>query len=288
MENHSGFLPVEGVSLFRIIHFRVDMAGSLVKNDPEGRIKYFWQDIRSMLDTEYPQAFMVSEWSDPKEALNGGFHADFLHWVGEYNDLFQKEKARNPFANGNSFFDKEGKGDISRFLNMYVEQYAATKGKGYISLPIGNHDLIRINNNGRDQRDLDIIQVFNFTMPNIPFIYYGDEIGMRQLSGFPAKEGAYLQRAGARTPLQWSRGINDGFSKASPDKLYFPVDTTDNAPNVDDQQDNPLSLLNFTRKLAVLHKEQPALTNYAWFVPVYVRKDAYPFIFERILGKDKF
>jgi glycosidase len=267
--------------------FRVDMAGSLVKNDTEGKIKYFWQDIRKMMDTEYPDAFMVSEWSNPKDAINAGFHADFMHWFGGYNDLFQLEHCRNIFTNGHSYFEKEGKGDITNFLNIYFKQYDATKGKGYISLPVGNHDLIRINNNGRDQRDLELIQVFNFTMPNVPFIYYGDEIGMRQLSGFPAKEGAYGQRAGARTPMQWTKGNNDGFSTCSFDKLYFPVDIATDAPNVEDQQSQKNSLLHFVRTLVKMHKEHSALANYAAFVPVYAKPNSYPFVFMRVSDNEK-
>ena len=42
--------------------FRVDMAGSLVKNDEDqkGNIA-LWQNIRAFLDEEYPEAAMVSE-----------------------------------------------------------------------------------------------------------------------------------------------------------------------------------------------------------------------------------
>jgi hypothetical protein len=38
---------------------------------------------REMLDSEFPQAALVSEWSCPSQTLGAGFHADFLldHWV---------------------------------------------------------------------------------------------------------------------------------------------------------------------------------------------------------------
>ena len=257
--------------------FRVDMAGSLVKNDPDGSIKYFWQDVRNMMDVKYPDAFMVSEWSNPKDAVAAGFHADFMHWFDSYNDLFTRN---------NSFFRSSGVGNISHFLDDYNYQYKFTRGKGFISLPVGNHDIIRINNDGRDQRDLEIIQTFAFTMPNVPFIYYGDEIGMRQLNNKP-KEGAYGTRAGARTPMQWDNTKNLGFSSAMFDKVYLPFDTSSSAPTVMTQEQEPASLLNFIRKLVKLHKTEPALSNYASFIPVYAQKDKYPFVFLRILGKDK-
>ena len=81
---------------------------------------------------EYPDAFMIAEWSYPKDALDSLFHADFFHWFDGYNDLFQKESWRilNGYSEGNSYFDREGKGNITHFLKSYLDQYEATKGKG--------------------------------------------------------------------------------------------------------------------------------------------------------------
>ena len=57
--------------------FRVDMAGSLVKNDPEGKGTIrLWQNVREFLDQEFPHAAMVSEWGEPDKSLQGGFHMD--------------------------------------------------------------------------------------------------------------------------------------------------------------------------------------------------------------------
>lgn len=70
--------------------FRVDMAGSLVKNDVDGKGTItLWQDIREFLDEEFPAAAMVSEWGEPDKSLIGGFHMDFLLHFGpsHYNDL---------------------------------------------------------------------------------------------------------------------------------------------------------------------------------------------------------
>ncbi len=279
--------------------FRADMAGALVKNAniteedqfydirDEGT-KKFWNGIRKIFDTEYPEAFMVAEWSHPESALNGGgFHADFYHWFPGYNDLLQKESWRilNGYSEGHSFFDKEGKGNITNFLKMYLDQYNKTKGKGYILLPIGNHDLSRLNIK-RTDNELEVIIAFSIVMPGIPFIYYGNEIGMRQLYGNPYVEGAYKPRAGARTPMQWNRTVNLGFSTAEPKKLYLPVDKNADAPNVQSQEENPNSLLNRVRKLIQLKKKESALMAYAEFVPVYAKDNTYPFIFARAAGEN--
>jgi glycosidase len=279
--------------------FRADMAGALVKNanitgndqffsTRDEATKEFWREIRLLFRNEYPDAFMIAEWSYPKVALDSIFHADFFHWFDGYNDLFQKESWRilNGYSEGHSYFDKEGKGNITHFLNSYLDQYEATKGKGYITLPLGNHDNARLGNNRSDD-DLEIIYAFGLTMPGVPFIYYGNEIGMRQLgSDWPQVEGAYKPRNGARTPMQWSGEKNLGFSTAPPEKLYLPVDPAEDAPTVAEQEKDSLSLLNRTRKLIALRHTEPALRAYAEFVPLFAKDNTYPFIYARAKDKD--
>lgn len=279
--------------------FRADMAGALVKtshtrgneqffNTNENETKLFWREIRRLLEKEYPESFMVAEWSYPTDALDDCFDVDFFHWFNGYNDLFQKESWRilNGVSEGHSFFDAEGKGNITDFLASYMDQYVKTKGKGYISLPLGNHDNARLGNK-RTDKDLEIIYAFGFTMPGVPFLYYGNEIGMKQLpTSWPQVEGAYQPRNGARTPMQWTNGKNLGFSSADAEKLYLPVDPALDAPNVEAQEKNPKSLLNKTRQLISLRHSEPALANYAEFVPLFAEKNTYPFVFARAAGKD--
>ena len=234
---------------------------------------------------------MVAEWSYPADALDNCFHVDFFHWFKGYNDLFQKESWRilNGVSEGHSYFDAEGKGSVADFLKSYMDQYEKTVGKGYISLPLGNHDNARLGNK-RTDKELEIIYAFGFTMPGVPFLYYGNEIGMRQLpKDWPQVEGAYQPRNGARTPMQWSTDKNLGFSTGDAADLYLPVDPAPDAPNVAAQEKNSNSLLNKTRRLIALRHSEPALANYAEFVPVYPSQDAsdsYPFVYARAAGKD--
>ena len=268
--------------------FRCDMAGSLVKNDDGSETAKYWKTLRDFLDDEYPGTFTVAEWSYPKDAVNkGGFTSDFFHWFSAYDDLFQKEKVRNANHNGHSFFDSEGKGDISHFVDAYMDQYLGSRDQGYISVPFGNHDIERIKNNGRTDEDIVVIYAFALTLPGTPFIYYGDEIGMKQLHGLPYTEGSYMGRAGDRTPMQWNAGLNKGFSTAEPAELYRAIDLSEDAPDVASQKKNPKSLLNKVKELIALHNAEPALKAYAEFVPVYAKKNAYPFAFVRANGKDR-
>ena len=84
-------------------------------------------------------------------------------------------------------------------------------------------------------------------MPGVPFLYYGDEIGMRY-QNLPTKEGGYF-RTGSRTPMQWSDGVNAGFSTGRSEDLYLPVDPSPDAPNVAAQERDPESLLNRLQRL---------------------------------------
>jgi len=267
--------------------FRIDMAGSLVKNDDGSVTSQYWKTVREFLDKEYPGTFTIAEWSNPKEAVKGGFNADFFHWFNGYDDLFQKEKFRNPNHNGHSYFDAEGKGDISHFLDVYLDQYYGSRDKGYISVPFGNHDLERIKNNGRTDKDMHVIFAFMLTMPGTPFVYYGDEIGMKQLHNLPFTEGSYSGRAGDRTPMQWDNSLNKGFSVVDPKKLYRAVDLSVDAPDVATETKDPNSLLNKVKELIKLHNTEPALLAYAEFATVYAEKDKYPLAYIRANGKNR-
>jgi maltose alpha-D-glucosyltransferase/alpha-amylase len=85
--------------------------------------------------------------------------------------------------------------------------------------------------------------------------------------------------------MQWTGGKNLGFSYASEDQLYLPVDPAQDAPNVAAQEKDPNSLLNKTRQLIRLKHTEPALANYAEFIPLYAKENTYPFVYAR--AKDK-
>lgn len=273
--------------------FRVDMAGSLVKGDP-GQVETmaFWREVREMFDREYPEAVLMSEWSHPERAVGAGFHTDFLLPFLEppgYTALLRKEKGRDlsPFTDGgHSFFDRLGQGNIREFLEPYLKHYAATREIGYISIPSGNHDVPRIAMN-RSPREVEIVFAMLLTMPGVPVIYNGDEIGIRQREGLVSKEGGY-NRTGARTPMQWDGSPNCGFSSAPADRLYLPVDPEADRPTVAAQESDPESLLNTVRRLVRLRKSSSALGANGSFEPVYAEEGEYPFVYQRRNGEHAF
>ena len=268
--------------------FRIDMPFSIIKNDNNWSHSIdFWREIRKMLDGEYPEAVLISEWGSPIHSNKAGFHADFMlqfHCEG-YTSLFRNEDYMNNEIQGNSFFNQEGKGNIIDFLIEYMDHYKKIKKEGYIALPSGNHDITRISL-GRTEDEIKLVFVFLLTMPIIPFIYYGDEIGMNYIPDLVSKEGGY-KRTGSRTPLQWSNEKNAGFSDAPEDELYLPVDYDENAPNIANQLEHENSILNTIKKLIRIRKENPALQADGNFIPLYAEEKKYPFVYLRSLGKKK-
>ena len=258
--------------------FRADMAGSLVKNDPgnEQTIR-LWQDMRAYLDEHYPDAVMVSEWGEADKSLRAGFHMDFLLHFGpsHYMDLFRCE---------HPYFSREGKGDIHAFVKAYRKNYELTSGKGLICPVSGNHDMQRMRKY-LDPEEMKIAFAFLLSMPGAPFIYYGDEIGMRQLD-LPSKEGGY-ERTGARTPMQWDGSGNAGFSTAEAGKLYLPQDPAADAPDAAAQQAQEGSLWREVQKLNRVRHTTPALQAHGGIEFVYCQEDEYPLAYLRTAGRQR-
>lgn len=250
--------------------FRVDMAGSLVKHDEDGKGTIaLWQDIRAFLDREFPRAAMVSEWGEPDKSLLGGFHMDFLLHFGpsHYNDLFRCPEP---------YFSKRGKGSAKEFISAYKANYEKTNGKGLICIPSGNHDMDRLAR-GLDTDEMRVAFAFLLSMPGAPFIYYGDEIGMRYVEGLTSVEGGY-GRTGSRSPMQWDKGLNAGFSSARADMLYIPQDSSPDRPDAASQSADENSLRSEVKRLIAVRMANPALQSNG---RIEFISDGYPLVYRR-------
>lgn len=258
--------------------FRVDMAGSLVKNDEDckGTIA-LWQDIMKVLKEKYPEAALISEWGEPDKSLEGGFHMDFLLHFGpsHYMDLFRAE---------HPYFSREGMGNVADFVKTYQENYEKTNGKGLICIPSGNHDMERIKKY-LDEEEMKVAFAFLLSMPGAPFVYYGDEIGMNYVEGLTSVEGGY-ERTGSRTPMQWDDTANGGFSSAKSEKLYIRMDSCENRPTVKAQAGKENSLLEEVKRLNALRLAHPALQSNGGIEFLYAGENAYPLVYKRTSEKE--
>ena len=107
----------------------------------------------------------------------------------------------------------------------------------------------------RDRRRIELLNSMLLSMPGTPTLYYGDEIGMG--------DNIFLgDRDGVRTPMQWSIDRNGGFSRADPASLVLPPIMDPlygfQSINVETQQRDTHSLLNWTRRMLAIRKQQKA------------------------------
>jgi glycosidase len=270
--------------------FRADMALSLVKGDLDGSATAaVWQDVRQMIDDEFPDHVMVAEGGNPIISVGlGWFHVDFcLPWrMPAYNSLFRKSVTNeggsftgvDPY--GFNVFDRLGHGNIQEFMDEFLRQYSYIKDLGFISIPTGNHDIHPRISQGRSPAEILQAFLFTFTMPGVPFVYYGDEIGMQTVPGLGSKEGSY-DRTGIRTPMQWDDSHNAGFSRAAPELLYLPLDPSPDRPTVARQEADPYSTLNQLRSLIHLRRTRSALRAGSDFILRYAERGKMPIVYER-------
>ena len=267
--------------------FRVDMAACLVKNDTneEGTMKQ-WESMFNIIKKEFPNSAFVAEWAQPTRSLKCGFDMDFYldhGWDGGngYHHLLRDHNMdMNTFEvySDNSYFKTESNKMITKFLNEYMARYNETKDIGYSSFMSNNHDMARLSH-FYNEHELKLIYCFLYTMPGVPFLYYGDEIMMSYLK-LPTKEGGY-HRTGARSPMQWDHSLNAGFSSADSKKLYLPIDKDLANKTVKDQLDDEKSMLNHIRRLFALRNENECLRSVNNINIIYSSDYKKLFIYER-------
>ncbi len=128
-----------------------------------------------------------------------------------------------------------------------LTQSLATFPPGQFATFLTNHDQDRAMSQLAGQPDrARLAALILMTVPGVPFIYYGEEIGM---TGVKPDEKL-------RTPMQWTPGTNAGFSAGTP---WQPVNAGYETVNVQTASADPASLLNWYRKLIALRNAHPAL-----------------------------
>ena len=110
-----------------------------------------------------------------------------------------------------------------------------------------NHDQPRTRTElGGDMRRARLASFILLTMPGLPFVYYGEEIGM---------EGAKPDER-LRTPMQWTTGHAGGFTRGTPwEALQDDSSTT----TVEAEAGDSSSVLAMNRRMIHLRSRVPAL-----------------------------
>lgn len=277
--------------------FRVDMAKSLVKGDNEAQdgVRRLWKEIFEWYNTKYPENIMLSEWSYPKQSISAGFNIDLLIHNGIGGKVYRPLvcETSDKMAPTTCYFNPKGEGKIRKAMELYTQIYNDYRALGgYASMPTCSHDIWRLTRMNRNTPEEQKVAITLFlTLPTPPIVYYGEEIGMRNLEYAPAKEGSVSSRnrSACRTPMQWSTERNAGFSTVEDaSKLYLPVDNAFSFPNVAEQENNPNSVLSYVKGLLALRAKTPALGVEGEWKYVGNMDNPYPMIYARTLGEEKY
>jgi alpha-glucosidase len=174
----------------------------------------------------------------------------------------------------------------AREISTLIETYEAALPEGaWPTWVLGNHDRSRIASRvGPAQAR--VAAMLLFTLRGTPTLYYGDELGMRDVEIPPDLvqdpfeknvPGRGLGRDPARTPMQWDATPNAGFTTGSP---WLPLADDHRTANVALEREDPASMLNLHRRLLELRRSEPALALGS-YEPVAMTDDLLAYARER-------
>jgi len=206
----------------------------------------FWNEFTSRVKAANPDAFSVGEaWTNTETIINY-VRNDRIDYCFEFD-----------LAGNIMYSANEGKAEnlyqqMQKMYNIYPHLQYGTF--------LANHDQNRIMNSfGNDENKVKLAASIYLTLPGIPYLYYGEEIGM---SGVKPDEDI-------RRPMQWNGSLHSGFTTGTPWRAVhggFP------RFNVEREQGDPSSLLTTYKKLIHLRNNEKAL-QIGNYVPVPTDED---------------
>ena len=190
--------------------------------------------------------------------------------------------------------------DKSKFIPILKTKFKAKKlakpilnwqnQVDWIANYLENHDQLRsVSRYGDDKKYINesakMLAIFLLSLKGTPFIYQGEEIGIKNFEQFSSKESddisakmvfktaksilhlkdetidkminETLNRDHARSPMQWNGNINGGFNQGS--KTWLKVNPSYQQINVENQINDPNSILNFYKKLIKFRNDSEIL-----------------------------
>ncbi len=218
--------------------FRLDAAkyliedGATTQNTPETHA--WWKTFRGAMEEASPGALLLGEVYDTPQN-SASYVPDDLDLTFDF-----------ALAGADVGAAQSGDGDgLSRVLANVTTLYPASAGFGAF---LTNHDQDRVASQlGGDPAELGVAADLLLTGPGVPFVYYGEEIGM---NGKKPDERI-------RTPMRWDASSpSAGFSSHDP---WEAMSDDPAALNVATESADPGSLLSRYRGLIRLRAVHPAL-----------------------------
>ncbi|MBO0342281.1 glycoside hydrolase family 13 protein [Flagellimonas profundi] len=178
--------------------------------------------------------------------------------------------------------------DLKTMKDVFTKWDREFAEDGWLSIFLANHDQARmVSRWGNDSDDFrsastKLLNTFILSMRGTPYCYFGDELGMTNIdfdsisqyqdiaaiNGYQKalSEGEDMElfmkklnfgsRDNGRTPMQWDNSEHAGFSNGTP---WLPVNDNYVDINVEDENDDPNSVLNHFRKMTELRKQNSVL-----------------------------
>jgi glycosidase len=228
------WLDTVGVDGFRLdaVLYIVEEIGQL--QNTNGTLQ-FWQDYNAHVKSVNPGTFSVGEaWTASTAVIQ--------YVIDDRLDLCFEFELSYAMLNAVNGADADYlRGKAAQVYNLYPYlQYAPF---------LTNHDQDRsFTVLGEDPGKAKAAAGIYLTQPGVPFLYYGEEIGM---TGSGAHENI-------RTPMQWTDGPHAGFTTGTP---WRPVNGDYPQYNVQDEAQDPTSLLAWYRKLIHVRNGSTALRH---------------------------
>ncbi|MBK7403205.1 MAG: alpha-amylase [Phycisphaerales bacterium] len=249
LRNEAATAEVHHISTFwlRDLHadgFRLDAARHLIEHWPSventDETLAWLRDYRADMKRADPEAFLIGEvWSGTDqiaryipESLDAGFEFDLAFAI--------VEGVRD--------------GDAAR-IGRAIEHVASAYPPGQYATFLANHDMPRTMTTliagSKDRAEAaakaKLAATIQLTLPGIPFIYYGEEIGMTGSKPDPE----------IRTPMQWTGdGATGGFTSGTP---WHALQTDSADVNVEKESGDADSILCRYRDLVRLRRDHDAL-----------------------------
>jgi alpha-glucosidase len=271
--------------------FRVDVMWHMIKDD---------QLRDNPLNTEYQQHMATYEQVLPVYSTDQPEVHDIVHKMRKVLDAYPERMMIGeiylPIHKLVTYYGVDSKGAHLPFNFMLIslpwdaqtiasaiDQYeGALPDNGWPNWVLGNHDQPRITSRVGMQQSR-IAAMLLLTLRGTPTIYYGEELGMRDVP-IPFEEvqdpqglnmpDKNLSRDPARTPMQWDGSQFAGFSNTRP---WLPISPAYKRISVERQKNDPDSQLSLYRRLIQLRQQEPSLMagNYK---PVYADQQALAYI----------
>jgi len=216
-------------------------------------------EMRTVAD-EYPERVLIGEIYLPVERL--------MHYYGG-----DAPEVHLPF----NFQLIDAPWEARALARLIADYEAALPPGGWPNWVLGNHDRPRVAAK-LGEAQARVAAMLLLTLRGTPTIYYGDEIGLADVS-IPAglvqdprelnEPGLGLGRDPVRTPMAWDGSAQGGFSSATP---WLPLNADWETRNVAAQTGEEGSMLNLYRALLKLRREHKALAI-GDFLPVECEGD---------------